>query len=223
MPSIKEVHDALGPYAGIVASVTTLGSAVFLIRPLRRMLLAFTRGLWAFLCGPSILMRQGQTIQEIANQLKTNGGSSLKDAVNRIEAHLKVQAVSVARLEKHHQSNFWSQPRPSIELDEHGQVNLVSEAACRLFQVSSQDELTRHSWLQFLDSREVAEFRVAFQDTAGTESMFRYTISIHDQQGGNRGVWEFKAAPLGAHLYSGYFSPVDSVAREISGRNSWLK
>ena len=168
-------------------------------------------------------------VKDISYQVHTNDGGSVKDAVNRTEKSVKALTESLSeltvsneRLERWHQNHFWSQPRPGLELDNLGCVNLVSEAACRLFQVADQNQLTKLSWLQFISSKSAHDFLRAFKDTAETDSMFRCIVVVKDQSGGDRGTWEFKATPIGQRMYSGYFSPVDEPAVAIAARNSWL-
>ncbi len=164
-------------------------------------------------------------------QVQTNDGGSLKDSVLRIEkqqADLVIGQSALlkgqTRLESHRQNDFWTRPRPGLEMDSIGRVSLASEAACRLFKVSDPDQLLNHSWQRFLDGHHIAEFRSAFRETAESNSIFRFVISIRVDGGEDRGEWEFKAIPIDMEdpkRYSGFFAPVDPVAKEIAGRAGW--
>ncbi len=163
-------------------------------------------------------------LKVVKHQVLTNGGGSLKDAVLRVEEGQKMLAAGQTRLESYRQHDFWRQPRPGLEMDDHGQVNLASEAACRLFRVSDPDELQKHSWLRFLDHHHVGTFMQTFRETAFSSSIFRFVIRIRDEKGEDRGEWEFKATPIDAaepKLYSGFFAPVDAAAKQIAGRANW--
>lgn len=211
-------------------------AASFLLPPVR----AFVRRCWdAFLFlfrGPGMIFRELQEmnvkmdavkmkadavevkqtatdlkVDAIKHQVEVNGGGSLKDSMLRLESYRRI--------------DFWKMQRPALELNGQGHVLLASEAACRLFHVSDPKELYRISWKRFLDGNEVMEFMKSFRETAAEGSLFRFAIGITDSNGAPRGKWEFKARPVditGAGLYSGFFTAVDEVAKELAGRCGWL-
>lgn len=163
-------------------------------------------------------------VKSVQDQVQTNGGSSLKDSVLRTENALKQVIAAQVRFENYRQDDFWTRNRPGLELDGSGLAILASEAACHLFKVSDPDELLNHSWLRFLDAHHVDTFTRSFRDTSATSSIFSFTIRIKDKDRNDRGEWEFKATPIDverAKRYSGFFSPVDAVAKEIAGRAGW--
>lgn len=220
MPTLKDIEENLAVYAGIATSAGTLTIPV-----VRRWAMKFIRGVWLYLRGSSMLIAQNveltKMVKAIAYQVQANDGGSLKDSVVRTERILSGVVQTQTRLENYRKNDFWCQPRPGLEMDEHGQVTQVSEAACRLFRVSQPEALMRRSWLQFMDGRRVNELINSFIETAATESIFRFPIVVRDENGEVRGSWEFKATPLGPNLFSVYFSPEDAVAKEIAGRAGW--
>lgn len=83
------VSAALGVIAGVISTAGVSYAAV--IRPLRRMLreiVAFREDWYGESARPGVPARKGvmERLADIDGQLRTNGGSSLRDAVSRIEA-----------------------------------------------------------------------------------------------------------------------------------------
>lgn len=166
------------------------------------------------------------TVAAVNHQVQVNGGGSIKDGVKRIEDRQIEMGKVQIRAESYRQHEFWTRPRAGLEMDATGRVQLASEAACRLFHVSDPDDLTNHSWLRFLDSHHVDSFIRTFRETAESGSIFRFSINIRSDNGEDRGEWEFKATPIDRaepKLYSGYFAPISTTAKEIAGRAGWGK
>jgi PAS domain-containing protein len=150
----------------------------------------------------------------IEKELNFNGGRSSKDML--------------FLLAKYREHDFWRIGRPAIEMDETAQVNLVSEAACRLFCVNNPQDLYRRSWLRFIASDQVDEFLRAYEQTANYASHFVYRLHIHCQEGHDRGEWELRASPISPEdssrkLYSGYLSPVCEKAKSVAREVHWAQ
>lgn len=220
MSFIHSLHDNLEVIAGIVGSLGVILGVPFL----RRFASAIALGLWRNLTVGSqfaafreervraeeaILLR----LKNIEREVQYNGGGSMKDYQLRQESYRR--------------HDFWTQARPAMELDGEGHVNLVSEAACRLFHVSTPEDLYRRSWLRFLDSGEVDEFLDTYKDTASNDSLFRWAIQVVNNEGVSQGKWEFRAGRIapdvgGRKLYSGHWAPVDEEARVVADRSRWV-
>lgn len=220
IPISKQLAEQLAPYAGIAASI----SGIYLFR---QTVSQVVKGCWRpfrfFLDLASSIEHLSTMVADVQHQVKTNNGSSLKDAVVRVETQMHNVVESFSVLDQYRQNAFWREPRPCIELDRSGQAILVSEATCRLFAIVNPDDALRYSWLQFLEGRHVEELKRCYKETAVTGSLFRFTIQIFDEDRRDRGHWEFKATPIGPELYSGFFSPVDEIAKEIANRCGWLR
>lgn len=150
-------------------------------------------------------------LEVIRHELEFNGGESTKDFLKRMEAHRR--------------HDLWTKGAPVLETDEHGNVVLVSQAACRLFQVSSEGDLKRLNWLRYLDGEQVSEFITSFREMAAAGSGFNYRIQVYSEGREDRGEWEVRAVligPRGSHaVYSAQFYPMDAAAKEIAGRCQW--
>lgn len=205
-----------------------IAAAPFLFPAVRRLLARGWRWLIRFFPGNKQVIveieKLAKTVQEVKYQVQTNDGGSLKDSVLRTESALKQVISNQVRFESYRLHDFWTRSRAGLEMDATGKVTLASQAACRLFKVSDPDELANHSWLRFLDPHHVGTFMQTFRETADSNSIFRFTILIRAAEGEDRGEWEFNATPIDFEepkRYSGYFTPVDSVAKEIAGRAGW--
>lgn len=212
---LETVNEKLAAIMGIIVSLT------FLLPQCRRFVCRVWKGVVFMFTAPWVILQKVDAlaliVHEVRHQVFPNNGSSLPDGLKRLE-------IGQARLESYRQHEFWKQPRPGLEMDAEGRVNLASEAACRLFKVSNPDELYSKSWNQYLDRNHVDSFMRAFRETAACSSIFRFCVLIYDESRQCRGEWEFRATPIeGADpvLYSGFFTPVDDAAKEIAARAGW--
>lgn len=214
------LQDNLAVVAGLLGSFTT----IFLFRKTLREIWDVV---WRVSKFPFTLSEKidqfSDMLADVQHQVKTNNGSSLKDAVVRVENQMHNVMASFSVLEQYRQNAFWREPRPCIEMDRNGQTILVSEAACRLFGIVNPEAALRQSWFQFLDGHHVEELKRSYRETAASGSLFRFSTRIFDENRNDRGEWELKATPIGPELYSGFFTPTDAVAKEIAGRNNWLR
>lgn len=158
--------------------------------------------------------RMEDRLKKIDKELQYNGGRSTKDML--------------FLLAKYREHDFWRIGRPAIEMDEKAQVNLVSEAACRLFSVNNPQELYRRSWLRFIAPGQVDEFLHAYTETSNYASHFVYRLHVHCQEGNDRGQWELRASPItpedsSRKLYSGYLSPVCEKAKAVAKEVHWAQ
>lgn len=173
----------------------------------------------------SELSRIRAAVDSVSYQVHSNDGGSLKDSTNRMETSINRLMAGQVRLESYRQHDFWTRPRVGLEMDSTGHVSLVSEAACRLFGVVDPSELKSHSWVRFLDPQRSDDFMRAFCETSESSSLFRFAILLRDSSGNSRGEWEFKANPIDfaePKLYSGFFAPVDGLAKSIVDASGWL-
>lgn len=152
-------------------------------------------------------------LTNIEKQVNYNGGKSVKDML--------------FLLFRYREHDFWRIGIPAFEMDENGQMVLVSEAACKLFGVSSPDSLKRRSWLRFVShigtegNGVVDDLLAAYADTVKFNSEFLIQFHITQHNGCSRGHWEMRGSPIShenasAKVYSCHLSPVDDVARAAS-------
>lgn len=229
-PLLDTLNAHLGLIAGIIASLLVIVPAVrewlhtaikgvvfifrapFIIRGLVEQVLkradeadVWRRGVDRRFAGIT------ESIGQIKHELSFNGSNSTKDFLKRMEEHRR--------------HDLWTKGIPVLELDAVGNVTLVSQAACKLFGVSSEGDLKRLNWLRFLDGGEVGEFIEAFRAMAATGSGFNFRIGVVAEDGESRGEWDFRAVLIGPRdasaVYSALFLPADDQAKAFAGRHRW--
>jgi PAS domain-containing protein len=205
-----------------------IAAAPFLFPAVRRLAFRGWRWFGSLFPGNKKVLEEieklSKSVEDVKYQVQTNDGGSLKDSVLRTEKRLDQVIQNQIRFESYRQHDFWTKRSACLEMDADAKVSLANQAACRLFRVSDPDELVNHSWLRFLDSHRIGEFKQSFRDTAESGSIFRFSILIKSDDGESRGEWEFNATPIDFEepkRYSGFFAPVDSIAKSIALRAGW--
>ena len=205
-----------------LGQLATIAAALALLIPrVRSAVLSFFRGIVLFGRAPWIIAEIQRDIAFVKSQVVNNGGSTMRDAVTRVE-------WSVNRLQSFRRHDFWVKARPAMEMDGDGRVMLVSEAACHLFGVSNPDDLCRRSWLQYIDRESVGEFLDGLLDAARNESAFRMEVGLVASDRVDLGQWEFRALPIvgdapGTKSFTGLWVPVDERAMEIHAKYGWAR
>ena len=218
------IFTYLKPVSDNIEAATVIGGALAMVfRTTRRFVLGAPAAIWKFFRSPFIILEKVERIEdrqiEIASRLERvekenqfNGGSSNKDMLTKQEAYRR--------------HDFWTSGRPQMEMDGDAQVSLTSEALCRLFGVSTPDDVMRRSWLRFVDAAEVGDLLKVFKGAVETDSMFRYAANIYNSSGDCQGFWEIQAQQImpsvhGKKLYYGTMAPLDAKAKEMAGRSKF--
>lgn len=227
MFELETIASKLAVVAGVLTSLGILwASRAVLVRAWRGVVFVW-KAPGKLLAGSELLAARfdvlAADVSEVKMQVQTNGGASLKDSILRTEIAVRVLQAGQDRHEAYREYDFWARQEAAVEMDSTGQVHLVSEAACRLFRVSDPGKLERLSWLQYLDRQQVGEFIHSLRESGASTSAFRFTIRIRADDGEDRGVWEFRASPIGVDPvnYSGYFRPAGPLSRGIAERAGW--
>jgi PAS domain S-box-containing protein len=84
-------------------------------------------------------------IEEIATQFKPNGGSTLRDVIDRVEADIQI-AKERAWV------NYESDERGIFEVDSKGQKCRVNKSWCILTGVSQEDAINGYGWINGIHS-----------------------------------------------------------------------
>jgi hypothetical protein len=212
---IKAIAEHFG------AITTIVGGLCLLIPKVRYFFGMLLRGFWIMLRAPWLLIEIEKDVKFLKSQVVRNGGGSLKDSNLRLE-------YAAERQESFRRHDFWTKGRPSMEMDSHAHVSLVSEAACHLFGVANPEALFRLSWAQYIDQQDVAEFLDALIQAIQGESGFRRAINLYSRDRVDLGEWEFRAGPIkgaipGEKSFSGHWVPVDDRSLEIASEYQWAK
>jgi len=160
---------------------------------------------WMF-SGRAVQRQIAEDVGFIKKEMQFNGGNSIRDIV----------VIQVNR----QKGQFWRSARPSIEIGQFVQVQLVSESACHLFGVADPQQILSRNWLNFISGR-VDEFLIAFENAMRFHSGINFHLPIRADDGTDRGTWEIRLSPITAQdsarpLYSGYFKPVCDTAKAIA-------
>jgi PAS domain-containing protein len=156
------------------------------------------------------VLREKQEFFE--SELRTNGGSSLKDEVRLL--------VTEAEMER------WDRPWPGFRTLEDGQNISVNQAYCELVGVRDQRDLLSRSWQQFTsDHLQGDDYIERWLQTAVTRAQFADKLKIKDTKGNYRGEWLVRIKPLGPYkgkyVFGGRFYPSDEEALRIARENGW--
>jgi PAS domain-containing protein len=231
---MKPLLDTLNTHLGLIAGI--IGSLLVIVPAVREWL-------WRAVKGVIFLFRAPFIIQGLVERLVRRADEAdqwrkgmderftgLTNAVGAIKHELSFNGSNstkdfLKRMEEHRRHDLWTKGAPVLELDAAGNVTLVSQAACKLFGVSSESDLKRLNWLRFLDGGEVGEFIEAFRSMAATGSGFNFRIGVVAEDGESRGEWDFRAVLIGPRdasaVYSALFLPADDLAKSFAGRHRW--
>jgi len=149
----------------------------------------------------------------IKSELKTNGGSSIKDAVNRME------------MERQH--DFWCKPYPAFRMNSKGCIIAASQAYLELVKSTCDTDLKGLGWLQFLDNVDHSDqFYQRMIQSLSALSNFTGHQNIAASDGEVAGRWIVKIFPIGTHagdtLFTGALYPADEVAKDIAKKHNWV-
>lgn len=172
--------------------------------------------------------RVEEKLNLLVKMVMPNGGSSLADSLKRVEESQVRVERRLGRLDAHHRQSFIGQPRPAMEMDGDGNCLLVSGALIRLCHADSENNLTGLSYQQYLDGSRVQEFQEAYERISANAvpSVFSFPVAVLDSARQPRGLWEWRAIPVGARfagdvLYTASLHPLDALAKEVAERNRW--
>lgn len=213
------LNDHLSIIAQILGSIGAILAVVFLIFPqLRPVLLNALRVLFAPLTAPWGIRKLGRDVDDVRKQLSKDSGW-----ISRGLADLE---LGQRLLEDHRKHNFLIQPRPAFEMDSDANVLMASGMAARLFAVEYDSALRGLSYLMFLASNDVEEFKISFLSTAKAASEFRFEVAMHDSRRKPIGVFEWRCRPIGprinGHLiYTANLYPISETARATAARLGW--
>lgn len=89
-------------------------------------------------------------LDEIRAELKPNGGSSLRDAVNKIDKRTRNMEIAITTLQASHEALTEVVDVPFFRADSQGSTIYCSSALCRLAGMTSPREYMGINWLTFV-------------------------------------------------------------------------
>ncbi len=139
----------------------------------------------------------------LKEQTSFNGGKSMRDAVNRLEAHRGF--------------DFLSRPYPAFECSRDGENLMVTEAYGRLLGISSDFHLRGRNWIQFVHEEDQDNYTEKCAEAMKARTVIRLKARFQDFHGEPVGLWEVIAYPVGSEAarleYVGRLFPVNDLAR----------
>lgn len=108
-------------------------------------------------------------IERIEFELKPNGGSSVKDAINRIESAIKLQDKKLLTF-------FQSMPFGTFIADKSGNWTDVNLMLCRITE-RHESELKGKNWLRWVIEDDRVDILTEWETTVRNETMFDFETS----------------------------------------------
>ena len=170
---------------------------------------------------PGLLLSIKEELQKVsdrqeffASELKTNGGSSLKDEVRLLVSERLMELQEA--------------PYPAFRCTSNGEAIFVNRAYETLVD-DDDSKLVGLGWQSFVfDSNEGDNYYQRWLQIAKTGSHFAGNLRYKDSHGKYRGEWFVRIVPLGpykAHnqIWGGRFYPEDEKAQEIAKEYGWAR
>lgn len=135
----------------------------------------------------------------IVQELRPNGGSSLRDKINEINCRLSM--------------DFRMRPYPAFYCHSNGKNVEVSDAYLKLIGVHRMSDLDNLDWVQYLDAAKAPAYMKAFTKATRGHSDFQYKIGFVDCNMRSLGTWLVKAYRLNSGMYLGQLYPQDEISQ----------
>lgn len=98
-------------------------------------------------------------LNRIQAELHPNGGSSLRDAINRIDARTKTIEANTRRLQVSHEVLTEVVDVPFFRSDANGNTTYCSNSLCRLAGIASSKDYMGMNWLTYVHNDDVDHVR----------------------------------------------------------------
>lgn len=113
-----------------------------------------------------------KNVSLIKKEITPNGGSSLKDAINRIE---KRQLI----IDERSKAVFYGKDKPIFEIDNHGNIQWANK---QFHKMMGHKNLSGLDWVSFIDEPERKDFLSELESCAKTGRELNYEVRTHDQE-----------------------------------------
>lgn len=132
----------------------------------------------------------------IQAELHPNGGSSLRDAVNRIDARTKIIEVNTRRLQVSHEVLTEVVDVPFFRSDANGNTTYCSSSLCRLAGMTSSKEYMGLNWLTFVHSDDMDHVRNGWLSAINEKRTYIGNFRIVNPYNGRIYMITEKATPV---------------------------
>lgn len=151
-------------------------------------------------------------LQTIEHELLFNEGSSIKDAVTRLEAYRRHSITNSVSLQ--------------LEVNRFGAVTLVTKAICDLLGVMSEADILGGNWKQFIYVEDYERIHGTLCKAVKNREAMRVRLNLVSMQAEARGEWYLRIFPVQRSgttvlLYICQLSPSDDIAKDLCSTNNW--
>lgn len=136
------------------------------------------------------------TLNRIQAELHPNGGSSLRDAINRIDIRTKAIEVNTRRLQVSHEVLTEVVDIPFFRSDANGNTTYCSGALCRLAGISSSTEYMGMNWLTYVHSDDAHRVKESWLEAIKDKRIFLGSFKIINPYSGKMFSISEKATPV---------------------------
>lgn len=116
----------------------------------------------------------------IQAELHPNGGSSLRDAVNRIDARTKNIEENTRRLQVSHEVLTEVVDIPFFRSDKNGHTTYCSGALCRLAGITNAKEYMGMNWLSYVHDDDIDHVKENWLNAIADKRMYLGTFRINN-------------------------------------------
>lgn len=180
----------------ITAALTGISVLIIILKKMKRPLIIITTKTASLYNWCKRIVNLKPTLDKLALEFRPNGGSSFRDAIDRIEKQVTIDVHRFDRLETSVEQvrrdtaaateRFWatydSEPNGLWEADEMGKVVRVNNTLVAMMGLSGQEEVLGNGWVNGICGRDReyarAEFLNALRDKRSFSIKYTTTINI---------------------------------------------
>jgi PAS domain-containing protein len=123
-----------------------------------------------------------ETIENIASEFKTNGGTSLKDALNRLEANVEELKLDTKKIEARQWAHTATLKEPTFESDQHGLCVRANKAYLNLVE-KSFEEVEGNNWENIIIQKDRSDVWKKWREAVDRQRIFDGEYTIQTQSG----------------------------------------
>ena len=135
-------------------------------------------------------------LNEIRAELRPNGGSSLRDAINKIDKRTRNMEIAITTLQVSHEALTEVVDVPFFRAGPTGQTVYCSSALCRLAGMSSSKEYMGANWLTFVHPDDLKMVKEGWESAIHDGRIYLGNFRIQNPYNGKSYHIHEKATPV---------------------------
>ena len=160
------MYEIISIVAGVATSFLGLFFAVY--RKIMKPIIKYFNRLSSHMEDHSQLMKN---VEAIKKEITPNGGSSIKDTIDRIERRQLV-------IDERSKAVFYGKEKPIFEVDNEGNIQWANK---QFHKSMGHKNLSGLIWVSFIDEPQRKEFLQEFKSCAETGREINYEIVTHEK------------------------------------------